>query len=670
MERFGSSLVLLDKLAAGGMAEVYRAKQLGHGGFEKIVAVKRILPQYAESEDFKEMFLQEASLSAHLQHPNVIQTYSNGEVGGYLYLTMEFVDGKNLRQVLAKVDRQKKRIPIEIALFMIAEAAKGLHYAHEYVDERTGQGMNIVHRDMSPQNVMLGYDGTVKIVDFGIAKMAAQAESTRAGVLKGKFGYMSPEQARGMPLDRRTDIFALGIILFEVLTQRRLFASDDDMRTLRLVKECRIPRPSKYNPSIGPQLDQIVLKSLAKERSERYLSSYELYEDVQRLLQEMYPKFMASDFSKFLKATFVDEIREEKQKREKLMREAPALLDESRQVASKPTRSASETDEEASQAGNATFVEDDQATQVSNAMNAVDGLEVPAVGERGTGAHTNNGESFSAPSGNSAFVNLQLESSQIVKQSPSVVRELPRASDLPPSQDFGGPQRTYVGPAPDQAFGDRPLPPRSAKNSMRTRRLAYISIILIGVVVYLADTSAPSKQDPVQSGGEVAQVDAAANPLQAVPSEQDAAPAALPTEEVAQETMTEPVVENPPVMQGAEPDVSVAVVPPPAAEPKTAPVEARQPATSFESEGEESSRGGLPGYLSITSYPRADRILINGQVMRSKNGQPLVGSVSQHPIAPGEYEITLHNATYGVSWSGRVRIRSQKISPLLDVVLK
>ncbi|NCN41871.1 protein kinase [bacterium] len=320
-------LLLLEKLAAGGMAEVYRAVHQGYGGFEKIVAVKRILPHFASDEEFKNMFTMEANLSGLFMHPNIVQIYSNGEAEGYLYLVMEFVDGRNVRQLLARCDKAKTRIPIEYSSYMIAEAAKGLDYAHSFVDQKTGQDMEIVHRDMSPQNIMLSYDGSVKIVDFGIAKAAARSEHTRAGVLKGKFGYMSPEQSNGMPIDRRTDIFALGIIFFELLTQRRLFSHDDDMRTLQLIRECNVPRPSKYNPTVSPALDRIVLKALAKNRNERYQTAGEFYADLQRFINQKYPNFLPMEFAKFLKEkAFTDDIAKDKAKREALAADAPARL--------------------------------------------------------------------------------------------------------------------------------------------------------------------------------------------------------------------------------------------------------------------------------------------------------------------------------------------------------
>lgn len=683
MERFGSSLVLLDKLAAGGMAEVYRAKQLGHGGFEKVVAVKRILPQYAESEEFKEMFLQEASLSAHLQHPNVIQTYSNGEVGGYLFLTMEFVDGKNLRQVLAKIDRQKKKIPIEHALFVIAEAAKGLHYAHEYVDERSGQNMNIVHRDMSPQNIMLGYDGTVKIVDFGIAKMAAQAESTRAGVLKGKFGYMSPEQARGMPLDKRTDIFALGIILFEVLTQRRLFASDDDMRTLRLVKECRVPRPSKYNPSIGPKLDQIVQKALAKERSERYSSANELYEDLQRHLQELFPKFIASDFSKFLKDIFSEEIKEEKQKREKLNREAPALIDESRQVdVGSPKKSAGHTQ-----------VDEEQPTQISQVMPSAAGLEVPELGDPRLSAISQMGGLDSADQSIPDPSSLSLADHDH-KHS---LQDLPAPSDQSEFIDLGskdqGAQKTFIGQVPSH-YTSEPVNPftnldigrpsrlpttQHKQSSARTRRLAYVSLILIGVLFYLSDSQTES-QVPIQTpAAEIAnnQVNEPTTDSSGAVDQNLTQPSEDTANELAvNEISSNPIVEAQDVSNpDSEPLRSQASELPNQSEPVNAPtvdsVSSQESSEDVFQNSQRSRVGELPGSMTITSHPSANRIYINGKLLTGKDSKPLSTPLIRYSLAPGSYTIRLENTTYdGASWQGQVEIQSEKISPLNDIVLK
>lgn len=327
MERFGD-LLLMERLAAGGMAEVFRAKQMGYGGFEKTVAVKRILPHFAESEEFKSMFRMEANLSAMLQHSNIAQIFANGENEGYLFLVMEFVDGKNLRQLLARADKLQFRIPIEICCFIAGESLKGLDYAHHFIDEKTGEPMGIIHRDVSPQNIMMSYEGSVKVVDFGIAKAASKAESgTKAGVLKGKFGYMSPEQARGADLDKRSDVFAMGIVLWELITQRRLFTHEDELRTLEKVRECKVPKPSEKNPTIPYALEKIVMRALEKEPGVRYNSCGEFYSDLARYMNDRHPTFIPTDFAKFMKEFYKEEIVEDKKRREKLNLEAPAFLE-------------------------------------------------------------------------------------------------------------------------------------------------------------------------------------------------------------------------------------------------------------------------------------------------------------------------------------------------------
>ncbi len=338
----------MERLAAGGMAEVFRAKQMGYGGFEKTVAVKRILPHFAESEEFKTMFRMEANLSAMLQNSNIAQIFANGENDGYLFLVMEFVDGKNLRQLLARADKLQLRIPLEICCFIAGESLKGLDYAHHFIDEKTGQPMGIIHRDVSPQNIMMSYDGSVKVVDFGIAKAASKAESgTKAGVLKGKFGYMSPEQARGADLDKRSDVFAMGIVLWELITQRRLFTHEDELRTLEKVRECKVPKPSEKNPTIPYALEKIVMRALEKEPGVRYNSCGEFYADLARYMNDRHPSFIPTDFAKFMKEFYKEEIVEDKKRREKLNLEAPAFLEKNPlpKGSSNKDRSGSNSDE-------------------------------------------------------------------------------------------------------------------------------------------------------------------------------------------------------------------------------------------------------------------------------------------------------------------------------------
>jgi len=314
--------LLLERLAMGGMAEVYRAKASGAGGFEKQLAIKRILPNYSQNEEFRRMFEYEARLSSMLTHSNIVQVYDFVKSGETYLLAMEYVDGKNLRQFVNKVKKVGFQLPVEFGVYIINEVCKGLEYAHKKKDDLTGRPLNIIHRDMSPQNVMLSYEGAVKIVDFGIAKAKDRADETRSGVIKGKFGYMSPEQACGEPVDHRTDIFSTGIILHELLTSKRLFATENDMATLKLIQECLIPPPSRTNPKVQAELEKIALKALTKDLSLRYQSAGNFHRNLQEFMNKYYPSFTAKDIGDLMARVFKEEIAAEKRRFEQIYRQS------------------------------------------------------------------------------------------------------------------------------------------------------------------------------------------------------------------------------------------------------------------------------------------------------------------------------------------------------------
>lgn len=304
VETFGK-YILLEKLAAGGMAEVYLAKSTGAGGINKFVAIKRILPQYSDNPEFIEMFKEEASIAVNLNHGNVVSIFDFGVERKQFYLVMEYVEGQNLRQILNHLKRENKYFSIDQIVYMCKEVAAGLDHAHRCLDGTTGKPLNITHRDMSPQNVMVSFEGEVKVVDFGIAKKAeSEIESTRAGTIKGKFGYMSPEQADGQIVDLRTDIFSLGIVLWELLASDRLFASNSEAATLKKIRDCQIPSLRKLNPSIPPELERIVNKALAKDKTLRYQTAASFHRDLNRFLNTQYPEFSPHDFSVFMKSAF------------------------------------------------------------------------------------------------------------------------------------------------------------------------------------------------------------------------------------------------------------------------------------------------------------------------------------------------------------------------------
>ncbi len=258
------------------MAEVFRAVHRDTG---RVVAVKRILPGIAEDEEFLELFFDESRIARHLEHDNIARIYEIGEVRNSHYIALEFIEGMPLRTVIDRSTAKRESIPIDLAVYFIAEVARGLAYAHDRTDER-GAPLGIVHRDVSPQNVLVSYLGAVKLIDFGIAKAAGRLSRTQAGSIKGKVGYMAPEQVVGGAVDRRTDVFALGISLWETLAMRRLFDAPNELLVMEQIRSRQIVAPSTINPLVPPELDRIVLKALAKDPKERYPTASEFEADL------------------------------------------------------------------------------------------------------------------------------------------------------------------------------------------------------------------------------------------------------------------------------------------------------------------------------------------------------------------------------------------------------
>ncbi len=269
-EQFGR-YKLLRYLAAGGMAEIYKAEFEGALGFKKEVVIKRIHENLRGREEFIQMFVNEAKISALLNHPNIVQVTDFNEVEGRHYIAMEYIDGTDLRELLTIIFQKKIYVPIEVFLFIISEALEGLDYAHQR--RYKGASLNIVHRDISPHNILISYEGQVKLTDFGIAKMKKSAHLTAQGVLKGKSAYMSPEQTQSSQVDALSDIFAMGIILWEALTQRRLFRGQSELHTIQNVRQKLIPSPQQYNPQVSSSLAKIVLKALERDRQGRFQSA-------------------------------------------------------------------------------------------------------------------------------------------------------------------------------------------------------------------------------------------------------------------------------------------------------------------------------------------------------------------------------------------------------------
>jgi serine/threonine protein kinase len=269
------SYEILGRLARGGMAEVFLARVVGPRGFEKLVVIKKILPRYARTPSFVRLFIEEAKIAASLDHPNVAQVHDLGSVDGNYFFVMEYVHGQNVRTLLHRTALAEKQFPIDHAVMIGRCVAAALHHAHERCGPN-GRLLGIVHRDVSPSNIQISYDGAIKLVDFGVAKVASKSVQTRTGVLKGKISYLSPEQAKGEPIDRRSDVFALGIVLWEMVTTQRLFRGENDLATLQSIIHARPPPPSKSRPECSLDFERVILKALAADPVARYQTAHEL----------------------------------------------------------------------------------------------------------------------------------------------------------------------------------------------------------------------------------------------------------------------------------------------------------------------------------------------------------------------------------------------------------
>jgi serine/threonine protein kinase len=309
---FGKYL-LLDRINIGGMAEVWRGKMFGAGGFERLVAIKRILPNIAEDDEFISMFIDEAKISVQLNHANIAQIYELGQITNSYFIAMEYIPGRDMRAIFDRCRKKGEPAPVPLVAYVVSKMCEGLDYAHRKKTNQ-GQDLNIVHRDISPQNILISFEGEVKVIDFGIAKAAGKATKTQAGILKGKFGYMSPEQIRGLPLDRRSDIFAIGVCLYEMLTGERLFVGDSDFSVLEKVRKAEVAPPSTYNRRIPEALEKIVLKALARDVDERYQYANELGDDLQRFLLTSDSIFGRKDLMQYMKSTFAEDVEREKQR--------------------------------------------------------------------------------------------------------------------------------------------------------------------------------------------------------------------------------------------------------------------------------------------------------------------------------------------------------------------
>jgi hypothetical protein len=294
--------VLLERVAMGGMAEVFRAKRKGVEGFEKVVAVKRILPHLSSNKDFVDMFIAEAKMVASLSHPNIVQIFDLGKIDDSYYIAMEFVEGRDLRSILTRARNRGTLLGVELSALIAARMCAAMEYAHRHRDA-DGKELRIVHRDVSPQNILVSNEGEVKLADFGIAKAATKASHTDSGSLRGKLLYMSPEQAWGRPLDKRTDLFSLGAVFFETLTGHLLFSGNSEMSILERVREARFLPPSSLNPAVPIELEAVVSRALKKNPDERYQDASEMLLDLDSFLRRR-PAVGSAELARFVARLF------------------------------------------------------------------------------------------------------------------------------------------------------------------------------------------------------------------------------------------------------------------------------------------------------------------------------------------------------------------------------
>lgn len=296
--------VLLKKVAKGGMAELFLADYVGEDGFRKKVAVKRILPHLAENMDFIQMFTREARLAALLHHPNIVQILDYRRINNAYLIAMEYIEGKNLGEILSTL---KHGIPHELSGFIISEICKGLDYSHNKRDDMTGEPLHIVHRDISPQNMLISFRGEVKISDFGISKAISEPSLTQVGVIKGKMSYLSPEQALGESVDARADIYALGLVFYEILTGRRVYQFESDIEAIRSIPKMVIQPVIQKQPDIPQELNDVVMKCLEKDKDLRFQSASEIYKELVRLKKRLKINVDSSDLMDFMKKHFQED---------------------------------------------------------------------------------------------------------------------------------------------------------------------------------------------------------------------------------------------------------------------------------------------------------------------------------------------------------------------------
>ncbi len=293
--------LLTKKIAQGGMAELYLAEYIREDGFRRTVAIKKILPHLAQNQDFVDMFVREARLAAMLQHPNIVQIFDLVKLHNSSFIAMEFVEGKNLAEILV---HEKDGLPVDLSIFVIQKICSGLYYSHTMKHHKTKEPLNIVHRDVSPQNMLISFKGEVKISDFGISKAKSEPSFTQAGVIKGKLSYLSPEQALGKGADHQSDLYSLGLMFHEILSGKRVYHFNNELEALSSIPKMKITPVIELRPDIPDGLNDIVMKCLEKDKSLRYNSGQEIYDDLAELRKRLNISYDESGLVQFMRARF------------------------------------------------------------------------------------------------------------------------------------------------------------------------------------------------------------------------------------------------------------------------------------------------------------------------------------------------------------------------------
>jgi serine/threonine-protein kinase len=293
---------LLERIGIGGMAEVFKAVHRGVAGFQRLVAIKRILPSIAADAEIIRMFIDEAKLAVQLSHPNIAQIFDLGREGDDYFIAMEYVAGHSLKTLLERWGARGRRLPVAAVSHLVMQVADALHHAH-FAQDPIGRPLGIIHRDVSPANILLSFGGEVKVIDFGLAKAANRVSQTRDGIVKGKLAYLSPEQAQGVAIDRRSDLFSLGICTWEMLTGRRAFLGENDRATVLAIRRGVVDPPSRF-AEVPPELERIVMRALAPDREQRYRTALEIREDVDAFMHAANLEFSREKLHGLMRQTF------------------------------------------------------------------------------------------------------------------------------------------------------------------------------------------------------------------------------------------------------------------------------------------------------------------------------------------------------------------------------